>query len=201
LSESLAQVSQLFPEAAADAELGYLRFESVKTKLPIFGYVLQSMGASKRWKLSRSFVAKKLNKLTGIAIDKDGNVVVASWGKGIKVYTKYGEIIGTVYDSHGSPDVAVSTDNRCVFAPISQVCIQCNDMQGNKVFAAPVTGMDNKPSAVNSVAVDLNDRIIVGQTKYTISIHNTDGSLISKFATESMPYRLAITSNKEIVTS
>ena len=82
-----------------------------------------------------------------------------------------------------------------------QPFIQCNDMKGKKLFSTPLTNANNKPSNINSVAVDSKGRIIVGQTDNIISIHHADGSVISKFATESMPFRLAITSNGEIASS
>ena len=196
LSTTLDLLSQSQPEPC-DADLGYLRFESVKTEVPLFCHV----SVNKRWKLSRTFAAKGLTKPEGITIDVDDNVAVSCWEKGIKSYSNKDQFISTVYDSYGAVDIAITSDNRCIIAPFNQIFIQCNDMRGNKLFSTPVTDVNNKPSKANSVAVDLKGRIIVGQTDNTISIHHADGSVISKFATKFMPYRLATASNGEIISS
>ena len=61
--------------------------------------------------------------------------------------------------------------------------------------------MQDKLSDANSVAVDSSGKIVAALVDNTISIHNADGSLISKFATQSEPFRLAVTSNGQIVSS
>ena len=201
LSTTLNLLSQSQPETC-NAELGYLRFEPVKTKVLLFGHLsVMTKGHCKRWKLSRTFATKGLTKLEGIAIDVDDNVAVSCWEKGIKSYSNKGQVISTVYDTYGAVNIAITSDNRCIIAPVNHTFIQCNDMRGNKLSSTPTTDINNKSSNVSSVAVDSKDRIIVGQTDNIISIHHADGSVISKFATESMPFRLAITSNEEIVSS
>ena len=73
--------------------------------------------------------------------------------------------------------------------------------QGNKDSNVQLYDMEDKLCHANSVAVDSNGKLIAGLQGNTISIHNADGSLISKFATQFRPFRLATTSNGEIVSS
>ena len=73
--------------------------------------------------------------------------------------------------------------------------------QGNQISKLKLYDMKDELSDPFCVAVDPNGKIIAGLADQTISIHDADGSLVSKFATRSQPYHLAATSNGEIICS
>ena len=202
---TLSKQLQQFSEShliAVDKLLGYVKFEAATTpSIPRIGQLLKDGTPGERWKLSGQFSTGDLHNLHGLEVNKDGHIAVCSWQKGVKVFSKTGQVKSTLYDSTGSICVAVLAENKYVTSPRgSQQIIIC-DSYGNQLSSTPITDMDSELSYANSITVDSNDKIIVGQVDNTISIHNADGSLISKFATQSMPYRLAATSNREIVSS
>ena len=201
LSKQLQQFSESHP-VAIDKSLGYVKFEAATIpSIPYIGELLKDGTLGERWKIIGQISTGDLQNLHGLDINQDGDIVVCSWQKGVKVFSKTGQIMSTLYDSTGSICVAVSAQNKYVTSPRGSQQIKICDSNGKQLSSTPITDMGDELSYANSITIDSNDKIIVGQVDNTISIHNADGSLISKFATQSMPYRLAATSNGEIVTS
>ena len=203
LSTQLQQLSKSKP-TAADQTFRTLKFEVATT--PPITQVFNDRTPEERWKLTSQFSTGQFDKLLGLALDINDDIALCSFNKGVKVFSRDGKIKCTLYDSPGAADVAVSPDNKYYSKPIRKWKIQIHDSNGrSKRFGnIPITNVSNAPSNVSSVAVDSSGKIVVGHTANTISIHNADGSLISKFATQSWwswPLRLAATSNGEIVSS
>ena len=201
LVTQLQQLSQSKP-TAADQTFRTVKFEAVTTTTPpITRQVIKDRTPGERWKLTGQFSTGQFDRPYGLALDQNDNIALCSYDKGVKVFSRDGQIRCTLYDSPGAVAVAVSPDNKYFSNPTGEMQIKTHDSNGKELSTTPITNVNNTPSKVNSVAVDPSGKIIVGQVKNTISIHNADGSLISKFATQSRPFRLAATSNGEIVSS
>ncbi|XP_072013787.1 E3 ubiquitin-protein ligase TRIM56-like [Amphiura filiformis] len=205
LSSQLQKLTKSQPEAI-DKSLGYLKFKAATPAIPAIGQILKdkTLPLGEEWELDGQFSTGGFNDLLGLDINKEGDVVVCtcSWEKGPMIFSRKGQVKCTLYGAPGAVDVAVTPNHMYVTHPrgISQIVIY--DNAGKHVISTtPIINVNNKSSYANSVAVDSSGKIIVGQIDNTISIHNADGSLISKFATECEPYRLAVTSNGEIVSS
>ncbi|XP_072046180.1 uncharacterized protein [Amphiura filiformis] len=198
LSKKLNELSLAKP-VTADKSLGYLAFESVPMIVPPTGYVLQRQ----RWRLTGQFPTTGMMKPQGIAVNREGDIAVTSFGKGVKVFSKDGQAICSfMNDCSQITSVAVSHDNRYVVeSGANYDGLKFYTDEGSLLSCVPVSDTSNEQSYVNSIAIDANDRIIVGLHNNTISIHYADGSLISKFATKHRPLRLAATSEGEIVCS
>ena len=114
--------------------------------------------------------------------------------KELRVFSRDGHVKCSIYDSPGAVDIALSPDNNFHSIPLNQQHIK----ELNTTF---ITDVNNDISNVTSLTVDSHGKIIVGQRANSVSIHNADGSLISKFATQARPYGIAVTSNGVIVSS
>ena len=193
------QLQQLFKSQpiAADPNLGYVKFEAAVPTMPTIGQLLKDGTPGKKWKLTEKFSTGVFDDLHGLTLDQDDNIVVCSCNKGVKVFSRDGQVKCTIFDTPGALDVAVSPDNKYHSIPQNEESIKTNDSNGNELYTTFITDVDN----ANSLTIDKDGKIIVGQVDNTISIHNADGSLISKFATQSEPYRLAVTFNGVIVSS
>ena len=200
LSTQLQQFSQFQP-VATDQKLGYIKFQASIPKNSTMGHLIKYGMPGGRWKLTSQFNTGEFNTLCGLALDEDDKVVLCSWEKGAGVFSRAGELKCTIYNYPGAVDVVVSPDNKYHSIPIGKQLIMTNNRNGRKLSTTHIKDVNNISSDANSLAVDSSGKMIVGQVSNTISIHNTDGSLISKFATQSRPYRLAATSNGEIVSS
>ena len=200
LSTQLQQLSKSQP-IAANPNLGYVKFEAAIPMIPTIGQLLKDGTPGERWKLTGQFSTGEFAELHGLSLDQDDNIALCSFGKGVRVFSRDGQVKCTIYDSLGAVDVAVSPDNRYHIIPPDGESIKTNDSNGKELNITFITDVDNDPSYANSLTVDKDGKIIVAQIANTISIHNTDGSLISKFATQARPYGLAATSEEEIVSS
>ena len=200
LSNRLQQLFKSQP-IAADSNLGYIKVEAAIPMIPALGQLLKNGTPGERWKLIGQFSTGESDKLYGLALDQDDSIVLCSSVKGVKVFYHNGQVKCTIYDSPGAMDVAVSPDNKYHSIPVDYQPIKTNDSKGKELNTTPIAVVNNDLSNANSLTVDKDGKIIVGQSKNTISIHSANGSLISKFATQSLPYRLAATSNGEIVSS
>ncbi|XP_072051918.1 E3 ubiquitin-protein ligase TRIM33-like [Amphiura filiformis] len=206
LSSQLQKLSMSQPEAV-HTSLGYLKFKAATPAIPTIGQLLidATPNLGEEWELLGQFSTGDFNRLHGLDITCNtgtgDNVVVCSVEKGAKVFSREGQEKCTLYKSPGALDVAVTPNHEYVTAPIGKAQIVIYDNAGKQVSTTPIINVNNKPSNSTSVTVDSSGKIIVGQVLNTISIHNADGSLISKFATESIPCRLAVTSNGEIASS
>ena len=200
LSTQLLKFSKSKP-VAADPNLGYVKFEAATPMIPTIGQLLKAGTPGERWKLTGQFSTGEFDKLCGLALDQDDNIVLCSWDQGLKVFSRDGQVKCTIYDFPGSADVAVSPDNKYHSIPKDETSINTNDNIGNELKTTPITDVDDEISYAISLTVNKDGKIIIGLAKNTISIHNADGSLISKFATQARPYSLAVTSTGEIVSS
>ncbi|XP_072014189.1 E3 ubiquitin-protein ligase TRIM71-like [Amphiura filiformis] len=202
LSLQLQQLSKYKPEAV-DMSLSYVKFKAATPAIPNIGQLLKdgTLTLGEEWKLAGQFSTGDFDRLHGLDINKEGDVVVCSVEKGAKIFSREGQVKCTLFDSPGTLDVAVTPNHNYVTIPRDKSQIVTYDSAGKQVSTTPIINVNNKSVNANSVAVDSSGKIIVGQVEDTISIHNADGSLISKFATESEPFRLAVTSNGEIVSS
>ncbi|XP_072016514.1 E3 ubiquitin-protein ligase TRIM45-like [Amphiura filiformis] len=183
----------------ANESLGYLAFESLPMAVPPTGYLLQR----ERWRLIDQFPLSGMKKPSGIALNQDGDIAVTSFEKGVKVFSRDGQVKCSFMDDCTKIlSVAVSNDNRYVVdSGANSKGIQFYPSEGNHLSSATVTDTFNRKSCIQSIAIDAKDRIIVGLTNNTISIHYADGSLISKFVTKSTPTCLAATSEGTLVCS
>ena len=201
LSTQLQELSHIVQSQAADKALTYIKFETAVPEIPTMGQLLTDGTPGERWKLMGQFSTAEFNTLLGLALDQDDNIVVCSCEEGVKVFSQDGQVKCTLYDTPGAVDIAVSPDNKYHSLPKDKEQTCTHDNNGGLLHTTPLTNVNNAPSNANSLTVDKDGKIIVGQSANTISIHNADGSLISKFPTQSKPYRLAATSNREIVSS
>ncbi|XP_072014233.1 E3 ubiquitin-protein ligase TRIM71-like [Amphiura filiformis] len=202
LSSQLQKLSMSQPQAV-DKSLGYLKFKAATPAIPTIGQLLKDgmLPLGEEWELVGQFSTGDFDELHGLDINKEGDVAVCSWENGAKVFSREGQVKCTLFKSPGAVDVAVTPNHEYVTNPVGKSQLVIYDGVGRQVSTTPIINVNNKSSNANSVAVDSSGKIIVGQVGNTISIHNADGSLISKFATESEPLRLAVTSNGEIASS
>ena len=157
--------------------------------------------SQQKWNLSEKFDTGDFNRLLGLKFNPNGDIAIASFEKGARVFSRTGDVKCTLYNSPGALSVAITPDHKYVTAPVNVAYITFHDIRGNLLHNYPVTDFNDVPSNVNSVAVDAKGQIIVGQVDNTISIHHPDGSVLSKFETDSEPFRLASTSDGKIVSS
>ncbi|XP_072045109.1 E3 ubiquitin-protein ligase TRIM71-like [Amphiura filiformis] len=196
------RLSKSQPEAV-DKSLGYVKFEAAKPVTLTIGQLLKDgiRAMDEEWELAGQFSTGDFDDLSGLDINKEGDIVVCSWVKGAKVFSREGQVKCTLHECPGAVDVAVTVDQKYETIPIGEYQFTTFNSAGNLINTTPITSVNDESSKSNSIAIDPSGKIIVGQVANTISIHNADGSLISKFATQSRPYRLAVTSNEEIVSS
>ena len=200
LSTQLQQLSKSQP-IAAELNLGYVKFEAATPMIPTVGQLLKDGTPGGIWKLTGQVSTGEFGDLGGLALNQDDNVVLCSLDKGVIVFSRDGQVKCSIYDSPGTQDIAVSPDNKYHRSPVDIEEIKTTDSNGKELDTTPITDVNNDTSVANSLTVDKDGKIIVGQAANTISIHNADGSLISRFATQFIPYGLAATSNGEIVSS
>ncbi|XP_072014187.1 E3 ubiquitin-protein ligase TRIM71-like [Amphiura filiformis] len=195
LSSQLQQLSKSQPQAV-DMSLGYMKFKAATPAIPTIGQIIKdgTLALGEEWDMVDQFSTGDFDELYGIDINKEGDVAVCSWKKGAKVFSREGQVKCTLHVSSGVADVAVTPKHGYVINPLDGHCLSY-DYAGTQINHLPTT------SNANSIAVDPSGKIIAGNVNNTISIHNAGGSPISKFATQSRPYRLAVTSNGEIVSS
>ena len=198
LSKKLNELALLDP-AVPDTSLGYLTFESIPMIIPHAGHLL----LQKRWRLAAQFPTTGVKEPNGIAINNNGDIAVTSFKKGLKVFSRDGQVKYSMMDSCSRiTDVTVSFDNRYVVTGGLEHTGMCFfTCEGTHLSSVHTRDTNQSESYVNSVAIDANDQIIAALVNKTISIHYADGTLISNFATSAQPYRIAATSEGEIVCS
>ena len=211
LAGTLKSLSQVTPQGIAKETVDF------QIDVPKFELTTKSVSKTKpdalgTWEFRRQFHPQRLNSLRGIAINRDGDIAIGSWERGVKLYTKNLKEKGTIDTtftkkgwnsdtSLGVVDIAVTPDNRYVIAPVNEQFLQFHDEKGKHLFTKYIKDVDNERSNLNAVATDARGRILVGQVQNTLSVHYADGSPISKFVTKRRPYRLDVTQNNEIVCS
>ena len=200
LSTQLQELSCIQPQAA-DKALVYVKLETAVPEIETMGQLLKDGTPGERWTLAGQFSTGEFNKLHGLALDQHDNIVVCSWEKGVKVFSRDGQVKNAIYGASGAMGVTVTPDNRYHSLPKYEKQMYTHDSTGILLHTTPLTSVNNAQSYGTSLAVDKNGKIVVGQAKNTISIHNADGSLISQITTQSLPYCLACTSSGEIVST
>ena len=197
MSKALHELSKAKPKAA-EKSLGFLRFESLPADIPSPGYLVKREG----WKLARTFPIKLKDPL-GIAINHDGDIAVTSFVKGVKVFSKTGQVkYSFMKDCTMVTDIAVTHDNRYVVANGNDNRgIHFHTKEGRFLSSVPVSNVSGAVSNINSIAVDTRDQIIAALVGNAISIHYADGSLISNYTTDCKPLRLASTFEGDIICS
>ena len=193
------QLLQSQPEAAGKT-LGYVRFEPAPLTMPTIGKVVKNGSTAQRWKLIEQFSTGNFHEICGLVVNQDGDIGLTSDGNGVTIFTRSGK---TKFAFKGCPahvaSVAMTTTNKYVIDGEEEM-LKYNS-QGNQISELKLYDMKDELSEPFCVAVDSNGKIIAGLADQTISIHDADGSLVSKFATRSQPYHLAATSNGEIICS
>ena len=222
MCEALKELSIAKP--VFDMSVGVVKFESIPMAMSSPGYLV----LGNRWKMKHQFSVKPLQLPHAIAINQDGDIIVTSFVKGVKVFSRTGQVkCSFMEDCCKITGVAVSHDNRYivtsgghsvdttstyqynVFSAFEGLltpahdyrAMQCYTSVGKHLSNVLIKDSYNNKSYASTVAIDSHGRIIVGLVHNTISIHYADGSPMSKFGTESMPFRLAATSDDEIVCS
>ncbi|XP_072023473.1 uncharacterized protein [Amphiura filiformis] len=198
LSKKLNELSWTDP-VAPNKSLGRLTFKRLPMIVPPVGYLLEM----ERWKLADHFAITEMEQPDGIGLNHDGDIVVTSFVKGVKVFSRDGQVKYSFMDDCTKiTGVAVSNGNKYIVANgYDKQGLQFHTSYGKYLSNVSVYDTSGNISNLSSVAIDANDQIIAGLVNNTISIHNADGSLISKFPTETKPFRLAATSEGEIVCS
>ena len=203
LSASLEEVVGETEPESGDELLGFIFVKIIgKAKIPD----AVSLVKGETWMQTRQLrTVEKLSRPCRIAVNKDGNVALANWQRSAKLFSHDGGVICTFkcgpFSYPPIVDIAITPDNRYVIPGKSEILFF--DGQGNRLEypEAATYDMNNKPSFIMALAVDSRGRIIVGLYENTISIHHSDGQLISKFATNVRPNfgGLAVTSTGNIV--
>ncbi len=184
----------------SDKSLGYVSFKATMPSTLNMGQLLTNGRVGEKWKQVGEFRTGAFDELHGLDINEDGDVVVCSWEKGVRVFTREGKVKCKLFEHTGAVDVAVTQQQTYVIVTQEDNCkILLCDKSGKETNIT--LDMNKQSSLINSVAVDVNGRILVGHVRKSISIHNIDGSFISKFTTQTEPFRLSATSTGEIVSS
>ncbi|XP_072049989.1 uncharacterized protein [Amphiura filiformis] len=168
----------------------------------------------KKWKeCGQIKTTPKVESPRCIAIHPNGDIVLTSWFAPVTVFSRhrndlswngnFKHIIG------GSPsnidDIAITPSNQYIIpGSYGKNEFYIYDSQGVLVSTIPTYDINNQPSRPRSVAVDSTGRIIVGlgwDGHKTVTIHQPDGTLISKFETTSSPRKLTCTPNVKLIIS
>ncbi|XP_072046041.1 E3 ubiquitin-protein ligase TRIM45-like [Amphiura filiformis] len=177
----------------------YVKFEPMPMSVPPIGYLVRK----NQWKLCDQFYTQGISAPQAIAINKDGEIAIASYQKGVVIYSSDNQVKRSfLQDPQSITGIVVSNDNRYIVSNGADLLgIQYFNKNGKRLSTIPVTDVQNKQCNLNSVAVDPQGRIVAGLVQNTVSIHYTNGELISKFSTTGHVYRLAITSKGDILIS
>ena len=138
----------------------------------------------------------------GIAAHPDGNIAVTSDPNGVKIFSRTGVV---QYAFQNAPnyvfDIAVTPDGRYIID--GKTKLLCYNKYGKQMstIATSLPSSYQGLSRASTVAVDSKGRIITGLHNNTISIHYSDGTLESSFATDSLPYYISATTSNTLVVS
>ncbi|XP_072049997.1 uncharacterized protein [Amphiura filiformis] len=149
----------------------------------------------------------------GIATHPNGDIVLTSLDAPVTVFSRNtnfwswnGNFKHTI---KGSPsdidDIAITPSNQYIIpGKPDKNEFYIYDSQGVLVSTIPTYDINNQPSTPTSVAVDSTGRIIVGlgwNSHKTMSIHQPDGILRSKYGTTSPPVKLTCTPDDKLIIS
>ncbi|XP_072049097.1 uncharacterized protein [Amphiura filiformis] len=166
---------------------------------PIFG---------KKWKYCGQIkTTPQVRYPMGIAIHRNRDIILTSISTPVTVFSRNGDFKHVI---KGSPseifDIAITPSNQYIIpGKCDKTGFYICDSRGVLVSTIPTYDMNNKPSSPTSVAVDSTGRIIAGLGSYgdkkTVSIHQPNGTLVSKFETTSSPSRLTCTPDDKLIIS
>ena len=145
----------------------------------------------------------------GIAVHPNGNVAVSSFENHVAVFSREGNFKHTLQDSPSFVrDITITPNNQYIIPDIDRTGFRTYDSQGHLLSTTPTYDINNQPSEPTSVAVDSTGRIVVvlgyqGRDLYhkTVSIHQPDGNLVSKFQTQSSPRFVTCTPDDNLIIS
>ncbi|XP_072049096.1 uncharacterized protein [Amphiura filiformis] len=161
----------------------------------------------KKWKYWANIkMTPQASRPMGIAIHPDGDIVLTSMSSPVTVLSRNGDF---KHIFKGSPseifDLAITPSNQYIIpGKPGKNEFYIYDSQNVLFSTTPTYDINKQPSNPTSVAVDSAGRIIVGfgyNGHKTVSIHQPDGSLISKFETTSPPRRLTCTPDDKLIIS
>ncbi|XP_072032772.1 uncharacterized protein [Amphiura filiformis] len=161
----------------------------------------------KKWKeCGQIKTTPHVEEPSGITTHPNGDIALTSDWSPVTVFSRNGDVKHVIQGSPSSIlDIAISPSNKYIIPSehgINEFYIY--DSQGVLVSTTPTHNIDNKPSRPTSVAVDSTGRIIVAlgwDGHKTVSIHQPDGTLISKYETTSSPYNLTCTPDDKLIIS
>ncbi|XP_072049988.1 uncharacterized protein [Amphiura filiformis] len=168
----------------------------------------------KKWKeCGQIKTTPKVMDPRGIAIHPNGDIILTSGFAPVTVFSRNSHFLSwngnLKHIIKGSPsnisDIAITPSNQYIIpGKYGKNEYYIYDSQGVLVSTIPTYDINNQPSSPRSVAVDSTGRIIValGYNKHkTVSIHQPDGTLISKYETTSPPRMLTCTPDDKLIIS
>ncbi|XP_072040145.1 uncharacterized protein [Amphiura filiformis] len=200
LSEKLKKLLQC-PPCETDKALSNITFKVAIPASISIGQLFTTGTPETTWKLVGQFSTAEFDQLYGLDVTQDGDIAVCSWRQGVKVFTRSGEVLHTLYRYTGAMDVAVTHDNKYLSIPIKERLIIVNGRYGTRLQTVPIIDENNMVSQGNSVTVDQKGKVIVGNVSNSISIYNSELNQVSTFPTQARVRHLAATSNGDIVSS
>ena len=158
----------------------------------------------RKWKQAESIIKtdKSARGPIAIATNSNGDIAVTSDYSPVTVYSKKGKFMHAFQDTSRAPDSAITPSNQCIIP--GEEGFHRYDCLGVLRRTTHTYDTINQRSTSSSVAVDSTGRIIVGlsSTKHkTVSIHQPDGTLISKFQTRSSPRKLTCAPDDNLIVS
>ncbi|XP_072044474.1 uncharacterized protein [Amphiura filiformis] len=145
---------------------------------------------------------------TGIAIHPipNGDIVLNSGVAPVTLFSRNGNFKHVI---KGSPsktdDIAITPSNQYIIPGQTGTNeFHIYDSQGILISTTSTFDINNQPSTPRSVTVDSTGRIIAGLGWYghkTVSIHQPDGTLISKYETTSSPRFITCMPDDKLVIS
>ncbi len=146
---------------------------------------------------------------SGIAIHPSGDVAVTSDFSPVTVFSVNDDFKDFKHVIEGSPsrihDIAITPTNQYIIpGKKGNNEFYIYDSHFTRLNTIPTYDINKTPTRPRSVAVDSTGRIIVGlgcDNHKTVSIHQTDGTLISQFETASSPRKLTATPDDRLIIS
>ncbi|XP_072048978.1 uncharacterized protein [Amphiura filiformis] len=192
--------AQVNAATAQDPSL-FPRSQSVQSTIPT-----TKPSIDKKWKeCGQIKTTPKVKHPKGIAIHPNGDIVLTSLSSPVTVLSRNGDFKHVIKGSPSDIDISITPSNQYIIpGEYGNNEFHIYDSQGVLVSSTPTYDINNQPSTPRSVAVDSTGRIIVGlgwNDQKTVSIHQPDGTLISKYGTTSSPRMLTCTPDDKLIIS